>query len=417
MAATQEQLEKQPLLAEEGKVGAEAEKDDEGQKLEEPDDSISYDARKLVTFEICRDFSGTVWAKASLWKMMGFLFALSILVSIMVAFCVRNPAELDVSKFQTISGFLRVVVGLLLGFFLSSSVARWYRCTNGFLELFDAIRGVHMQLNALGAPKKQVHLCIRYCILSASCLNNDLMAAGLNPKERAAYYKEKWQKMLTADKDSSVAWSHPTASLARVSEAELETLRDLNDPAQTLWVWVTSLLSRMAADGEIPPMPTPTYGRIIAIAEKAYSGIRMVREAVNVQPPYVYVQMMAMLVAVNNVLTATSFGMTMGVTVAAHVERLKKGKAFDAEGTAQDLQDLLITFILSTVGPFLYQALLEVAVCISQPFADAAKGAASPGHIPTEKLMYQLEKDLRDAETMTSNLPWWEQPHFKQPTS
>lgn len=417
MAPTQEQLEKQPLLAEEGKAGAEAEKEDQGPKIEEPDDSMSYDARKLLSFEICRDFSGTVWAKASLWKVMGILLAISIFVSILVAFCVRNPAQLDVSKFQTISSFLRVIVGLLLGFFLSSSVARWYSCTNGFLELFDAIRGVQMQLNALGVPKERVHLCIRYCILSANCLSIDLKASSLRPKERAAYYKEKWQKMLTTDKDSSVAWSDPTASLSTVSEAEFETLRDLKDPAQTLWVWVTSLLSRMAADGEIPPMPTPTYGRIIAIAEKAYSGIRMVRKNINVQPPYVHVQMLAMIVAVNNLISAIGLGMTMGVTVAAYVQRLKKGTAINVDDTAQDLQDLLITCILSIVGPFLYQALLEVTMSIVQPFGDADKGTSSPGRIPTEKLMYQLEKDLRDTETMTSNLPWWDQPHFKQPAN
>ena len=31
---------------------------------------------------------------------------------------------------------------------------RWYSCTNGFLELFDAIRGLHMQLNAMGVAKE-----------------------------------------------------------------------------------------------------------------------------------------------------------------------------------------------------------------------------------------------------------------------
>jgi len=411
MAPTQEQLEKQPLLAEEGKAVAE----DQVQELEEPDDSMSYDARKLVSFEICRDFSGTVWAKASLWRTMGVLLAFSILVSILVASCVRNPAKLDVSKFQTISGFLRVVVGLLLGFFLSSSVARWYSCSNGFLELFDAIRGMHMQLSALGAPKERVHLCLRYCILSANCLNNSLLAGALRPKERATFLKEKWQKMLTTDKNSSVAWSQPDASLAKVYEDELKILDGLEDPSQTLWVWVTSLLSRMSADGEIPPMPTPTYGRIIQIAETAYNGIREVRASVSVQPPYVHVQMMAMLVNINNLICALSFGMTMGVTVGSYIARMNRGKATDAEDTAKDLQDLLITFILSTVGPFLYQALLEVAVCIAQPFADAGKDTKSPGRIPTDKLLYQLERDLRDAEKMTENLPWWDQPYFKQP--
>jgi len=411
MAAAQDS-EKTPLLAEEGKAG---ESDGEGSKLEEPDDSMSYDARKLVTFEVCKDFTGTVWAKRSLWNMMGMLITVAIVTSVAVAFCVSDPSKIDVGKFQKISGFLKVIVGLLLGFFLSSSVARWYTCTNGFLELFDAIRGMQMQLSALGVPKERVHLCLRYCILSANCLNNSLLAGALRPKARAAFLKEKWQKMLTTDKNSSVAWSQPDASLAKVYEEELKILNGLEDPSQTLWVWVTSLLSRMSADGEIPPMPTPTYGRIIQIAETAYNGIREVRASVSVQPPYVHVQMMAMLVNINNLICALSFGMTMGVTVAAYIARMKSGKATDAEDTAQDLQDLLITFIISTVGPFLYQALLEVAVCIAQPFADAGKDTKSPGRIPTDKLLYQLEKDLRDAEKMTENLPWWDQPYFKQP--
>ena len=83
------------------------------------------------------------------------------------------------------------------------------------------------------------------------------------------------------------------------------------------------------------------------------------------------------------------------------------------------------------------QALLEVAVCIAQPFTAAGHDAHSPGRIPTEKLLGRvqakgvlyvafsqtrttvkpvlllalrllrnLEKDLRDIEFMSSNLPW-----------
>eukprot|EP00440_Ansanella_granifera_P041076 gb/GFBE01044542.1/.p1 GENE.gb/GFBE01044542.1/~~gb/GFBE01044542.1/.p1 ORF type:complete len:150 (+),score=60.73 gb/GFBE01044542.1/:1-450(+) len=143
--------EKKPLLAdEEGKAG------DEEQELQEPDDSMSYDARKLVSFDVFKDLSGTVWTKSSLWKMMGMLVLISLTVSIVVACTLKDPSKLEVGKFQKISGFLKVVVGLLLGFFLSNSVQRWYNCTNGFLELFDAIRCLHMQLSALGVPKERI---------------------------------------------------------------------------------------------------------------------------------------------------------------------------------------------------------------------------------------------------------------------
>ena len=48
-----------------------------------------------------------------------------------------------------------------------------------------------------------------------------------------------------------------------------DLLANVVDPSQTLWV--TSLLTRMAADGEIPAMPTPTYGKIMSLADKAAS--------------------------------------------------------------------------------------------------------------------------------------------------
>ena len=83
-----------------------------------------------------------------------------------------------------------------------------------------------------------------------------------------------------------------------------------------------------------------------------------------------------------------------------------------AEELSHSLQDLTVSMILCSVGPFLYQALLEVAVCIAQPFAIAGKGVA-PGRIPTEKLLSNLEKDLRDIEFMSKNLPWWDQAYFK----
>lgn len=407
--AAEQNAENTPLLAEEGKAG-----ETDG-KLQEPNDSVSYDARKLVTFDVCSDLAGTVWTKGSLWSMMGILVSIAIMTSVVVAWGVQDPAKLDVAKFQKISGFLKVIVGLLLGFFLTSSVGRWYTCTNGFLGLFDAIRSLHMQLNALGVPKERVYLCMRYCIVSAHCLTISLNASALRPREQRAFCKEQWQKMLTTRNESSVAWSQHGATLAKIYDDELKILENVDDPSQTLWVWVTSLLTRMSADGEIPPMPTPTYGRIIGMAEAAYNGIRDVRASVSVQPPYVHVQMMAMLVSINNIICALSFGMTLGVTVASYLARVKTGVATDLDDTAHDLQDLLITFVLSTIGPFLYQALLEVAVCIAQPFADAGKDPKAPGRIPTGMLLYKLEKDLHDSEKMSANLPWWDQPHFKPP--
>eukprot|EP00933_Yihiella_yeosuensis_P074905 TRINITY_DN83_c2_g3_i2.p1 TRINITY_DN83_c2_g3~~TRINITY_DN83_c2_g3_i2.p1 ORF type:complete len:403 (+),score=82.75 TRINITY_DN83_c2_g3_i2:123-1331(+) len=392
--------EKQPLLAE-----------------DEDDDSMSYDARKLVTFDVFLNLSGTVWSKASLWKQMGMLILCSLTTAVVVACSVKNPDKLDTAKFATISQFLSVIVGLLLGFFLSSAVNRWYSCTNGFLGLFDAIRGLQMQLGALGVPTERLHLVLRYGLVSAYCLTNDLYRDALPANERKQFATEKWNDLTLKEGAEYDAWEKG-GCLARILPKERATLEKVEDASQTLWVWITSLLTRMSADGEIPPMPTPTYGRVIAIAEAAYNGIREVRASVTVQPPYVYVQMLAMLVTLNNIITAVSFGMTLGVSVGVVLAKYKIGgidvKVSD-DAASKGLQDLAISFIMSTIGPFLYQALLEVAVCIAQPFASG--GSKTPGSIPTAKLLQNMEKDLRDADMMGQDLPWWDKPHFKPPAA
>ena len=271
-------------------------------------------------------------------------------------------------------------MGLLLGFFLSSSVQRWYNCTNGFLELFDAIRSLHMQLNALGVPKERLRLCLRYCVVSAHCLDNDLIASAMAPSERVEFLRGQWDT-LAADAEDGDVFTDRSKSFATLLPSEREILKKIEDPAQTLWVWVTSLLTRMAADGETPPIPSPTYGRIITIAEQAYSGIRTVRASIRVQPPYVHVQMMAALVLVNNLINAVSFGMTAGVTVSMCLARYHISPTSKTPGhtcpclrhlqiclimfglswrgsadVSHSLQDLAVGLILATVGPFLYQA-------------------------------------------------------------
>ncbi|CAE7334550.1 unnamed protein product [Symbiodinium natans] len=372
-------IERQPLLAEEKQV-------DEAEVQEELDDAMSYDARKLITFDVLRAATGTIWVKGSLWKMMGMLFAISLVTAMVVIALVKQPEKLDTSKYSKLTTFLKAIVGLLLGFFLSSSVNRWYACTCGFLELFTAIRGLHMQLLAMGAPKEHVHMCMRYCVVSACSLQFHLQMQTLPEEDREEFRERKWASLIHDGSLDSAKLS--SCTVARLHKEEKEVLDKVEDPSQTLWVWVISLLTRMSADGELPPIPCPTYGKILSWADKAYNGIREVQAAVCVQPPYVYVQMMAVLVAVNNILIAVSFGITLGITLSLAMREHASSKVI-----SKDLQDVGIAFLISTVGPFLYHALLEVAVCIAQPFAGCDdEEENSPGRIPAKKLLNILKK-------------------------
>eukprot|EP00434_Breviolum_minutum_P028477 symbB.v1.2.025193.t1/scaffold2433.1/size79213/7 len=261
-----EDIEKQPLL----------EKVDEKVKEEEEDegDSMSYDARKLITFEVFRASTGTIWVKSSLWRSMGLLLLLALSTAVGCGVLVKEPEKLKTDEFSKLNGFLKAIVGLLLGFFLSSSVNRWYACASGFLELFNAIRALHMQLTAIGAPKERVHMCVRYCVVSAYSLHYSLSGQTLPKDERLQWRYAKFDAMCSDAKNLDEK-SISTANLNKIYPHEKEILANVEDPSQTLWVWVTSLLTRMSSDGEIPPMPTPTYGKILGLADKAFGCLWM----------------------------------------------------------------------------------------------------------------------------------------------
>merc|ERR1719188_2792057 len=120
---------------------------------------------------------------------MGRLLLLSIVCALFLLIAVPNPAQMKTSKFQKIAVFLRVFVGLLLGFFLSTSVNRWFECTQGFLELYDSIRSLQVHLLALGVPLEQREKVMRYATVSGWLLGMTLQIEALpceQDKERAA---------------------------------------------------------------------------------------------------------------------------------------------------------------------------------------------------------------------------------------
>jgi len=113
-------------------------------------DSMTYNSQDLASWNSLVYMSFTVWNRKSLWMTALKLMMLSAFVGIIVVASVEDPAALKVSKFDAISSFLRVFVGLLLGFFMSASVKRWWGCVEAFLGLCTTIRKMQMILCACG---------------------------------------------------------------------------------------------------------------------------------------------------------------------------------------------------------------------------------------------------------------------------
>lgn len=409
--ASSDDPERQPLLGDESK-GVERTRTDGVERVPQlgASDSVSYNTATLGSLWILGKTSFTVWRRPALWKIAGLLFLFSFMIAILVLYTVDDPASLKGSKFSKLGTFLNVFVALLLGFFMSASMGRWYDCANGFMDLFDAVRTLQMQFYSLGVSEGKVDQVLRYGVLSARMLAEELHCKA-SPTYGQPEIDEMWNNIASNEGPFSF-----------ITPEELKVIKQVNDPSGTIWLWVTMMLGRMAEDGDVPPMPSPTYGRLMGLAQSGHGGVRTVRASVNVQPPFIYVQILAALVHINNIINAISFGMTWGMTLGTTLERFHitpPGANHYSHGATmkdvgRDVQNVIVSFFFSCFGPFIYQALLEVAIAIAQPFS------SHDGEIPTKRLIKNLERDLVDAKMVVrpENLPEHiTQPYFKVPVA
>jgi predicted membrane chloride channel (bestrophin family) len=371
-------------------------------------DEMTYSADAVSSWQVLLMWNPyTIWNSRNLWKTLFHLLLLAISVAIVVVCSIPDPASLKINIFYELSKFLNVFCGLMLGFFLTSSVKRWHHCAQGFLELCDAIRNLQMQLQAMGVPKGRCDTCIRYGLLSGWLLMNHLESEMNNPGKKLP--DEMWEDIeCDVDKDKDTLEIQP-----QMVPEEIDIIREVSDPATAMWTWISSLLGRMAEDKQIPDMPTPTYGRIMNLVQEAHNGIRHVRSAIQIRVPFVYAQMLCTLVHVNNFMNAINLGVVLGIAISgamirkdAHFFYDKKVKGNQVE---RDVQFMLVTAFISCAGPMLFQALIEIAICLAQPFA------TKYGKIPIGRLLISLEEDLHDGEIMAQRLPKWERPMFNRP--
>jgi len=384
-------------------------------------DSTTYDMNQMTSWNVFTMTKGAVFGNPTMWRCMT--------MGIVLAFCVAAGAHLslhlasiDPARLQQMGTLLNVFVGFLVGFFMSSSMNRWYGCVNAFLQLLDAVRNMQMQMIALGVHRERCEILSRYGILSAWLLHLSLNSSS---ETTETHKKPKLESLQLEKRWALLEQVRPHL----VNPKEKERLLHHQEGYALLWTWVASLIGRMSQDGEIPPMASPTYGRIIEIVEMAYRSIREVRALHIVKAPFIYVNTLAVLVHVNHILNAISFGLVLGMTTQAAMGKaenrvidntnLPKSMANSSlmimpnrsSPSAGDLPRLLgclfMQFSLSMVAPFLYLALLDVCVCISQPFT------FQETKLPALQFIKKLEEDVANATVMADNTNW-EKPRFKK---
>jgi len=314
---------------------------------------------------------------------------------------------IDTGRLLKLGTFLTVFVGFLLGFYLSSSMYRWYHCSCAYMELLDAVRQLQMQMTALGVARELKDKLNRYGLLSAWLLNLSLhMHAVKNPGEG------KGEVVNVHDRE------HRDQLWERLDEVRPNLVRPLEkkiliehqDAYALIWTWVASLIGRMAKDGDIPPMQSPTYGRILDLVQKAYACIREARSPFLVRAPFIYVHTLSILCHLNNILNAIVFGVLIGMQIPYLVmteHQLEKGN-YDEIRVPDTCADIFVALCLNMIAPMMYLTLLDTSTCMAQPFT------FHDAKIPLQRFIEMLEKDLSTADLIADEPPLWDRPMFKK---
>lgn len=376
-------------------------------------DNGMYKASVLGTWESFAKLNTTVWASPRLWRMMGWLALISLVTAVCPLVLVHDPSKMNVAGLAKVSQFLNVVVGLLLGFFLTNSINRWYACVDGFLSLLDSVRNLQMQFIALGVPGDD-----------AGCILRHAFASGVLLNEQLQFDYKRLQLNFDLDAETDRMWNvinkrpvnlgYAGEEKMLLDETEIGLLRDTRDPPSVIWTWIAASIGRLAQDGIIPPMASPTYGRIINLLEAAHGGIRQVRAAICVQTPWNYVQCLSALVHINNTINAIILGVVGGLVLSVscqryHVFSTYRGSPATIQEMEQELEKLFCTSLYCVIGPMVYQALLLIGISLSQPFDDAET------KIPMDRFLNQLEEDMCDGVGLIgSGALGFEPPAFKK---
>merc|ERR1719498_1706377 len=169
-------------------------------------------------------------------------------------------------------------------------------------------------------------------------------------------------------------------------------------------VWMESYLARLAQDGWIPGMSTPTYDRMLAVSVgAARRGVRDVRRSISVQTPFSYNHLLAIMVHVDN-LTAALIG---GAVIGATLGKIEEGSC----GLEHAIESIIISLFMFTVSPFLYQAFLIIGAAMADPFDQ--DGAANTPILPMKRLVEKLQVELAVINDFVERPPNWAPPSFK----
>jgi len=331
-----------------------------------------YDPESLTSWHAVLTFEGTVFAQRAVLGILVAQLLTATAVAGLVFHLSSHPERYNTRSIRDFVETLSISIGMLLGLFLRSCLARWWDTVKSLESLFGSIKKLTMTLINLELPDDLRKVIGRRCVMSVLMLEveqieNHAVKAGTETRDDLQRH---WA-------ENFAAWEKEE----RITAYEAKLLKSVPQQQRSFFCW--SLVSKALLEHrhhlEGAKADAMAYDRLVRLVQSGVASLSGVRTAAAFQMPYIYMHLLAFMIHIVNVLTAVGAGLQVGLIVATATK----------EGKFVDWNSIVCVVLSLLVQSFVYQAFLTIGAALSFPVTGTAY------RIPLKLMGLALEYQLR----------------------
>jgi len=364
---------------------------------------LCYDHDTLLTSSAVMLIGRSVFAQKPVLYALAYCSFLAASTAVCVFF-VPKASKLDTQKFEDFGTFLKFFIVFMLGIYVQQAFARWWLAVTHFEKILIAIRQFAFMLHTIRCTPTARRLIENYCIASGYILNVEVRNAQIVDKRNHVSLEGVYKWLV----------SQGMLSEEEVDQLGKDSARVLGK-TQAIWSWIGELASHPDVEEGVSVMP-PLLMRTIMMCQNCVAEIESLKMNITMQIPFLYAQLLAILVHVNNILLSVCCGMALGSSM-NEIRRRSEQLAGERKTGHNDvtvmeqlygaIQTLAVQLLIVLLSPMLYIAFLHIAHVLCYPFGNESY------HLPTETLIARLHSDLN---RMSENRAYFRDKHteFKE---
>jgi len=342
----------------------------------------SYDLSELITWKVFGVINGTVLRSQTLWIETAMTAVLYWLVFSVVLHYRFDGFSALIGKESTIRAFIAMfstLIGLLLSFYTALNLGRWWSMRMGVQSIEEGCKQLVM-------------------MVSQGCSDDEVLLETINRYGQASLYM-----IFAASQNNELGGLAPRLKALEcglLTQEEALKLELLNPHmpfvhAETLWVWLANVVTRLHDQGLTKG--APHYCQLIGAVEKGRIGVATIQSYLETPIPLGYVHLLCLMVKLHNFILTVLMALACVMLAGGH-------KGLQPVG-------MFRTSFRAFFMPFLYNAILILNQQVSDPFNGDA------GDFSWTSIHMNIKMSAESYSQAGKHLPDWITDHDFKPVA